>query len=189
MHGSTGHDQITDAGQAPKGFHLAAHLHTEPGDFRNAPGNEGGLRIVSVAQTIRDARCQCDDVLQRCTDLNTLHIRIDVYTEAGQHEGILNFPGRCLGMGRGHNGGGDQTRNLLRVGRTGQHRHIRLGKHLLQNVCHGHHASLFDTLCHRNQDLALPDIGLHFLCRAPNIYRRNCHHQQLTFLHHLLQIA
>ena len=62
MHGGTGDDQVTHAGQSRKGFSAAAQGHAQAGDLRQAAGHQGGLGIVAEAHAVTDPGTEGDDV-------------------------------------------------------------------------------------------------------------------------------
>ena len=70
MDAGAGHDQISDAGKPGKALDPAAHLHSQPCDLRNPPGDQRRLGVVAVTQPVRDSGRQGDYIFQGTAQFN-----------------------------------------------------------------------------------------------------------------------
>ena len=65
VHAGAGNDQVPDSGQATERLKGPAHADTKLCDLVNPPGNQRSLCIISITQSICNARCQSNDIFQR----------------------------------------------------------------------------------------------------------------------------
>lgn len=66
--------QIADAGQPHEGFRAPAQRHAKPCHFREATGHQRRACIKSEPQSIANARCNRNDILDRAADFDADHI-------------------------------------------------------------------------------------------------------------------
>src|SRR5699024_5407483 len=81
VHAGTGNDQISNTGQSDKTLDLSSHLHAKPGDLRDPSCDQRCLRVIAVAETVRDTGCQSDHIFQRASQLDPEYIRACIDTE------------------------------------------------------------------------------------------------------------
>ena len=192
MHTGGSNDEVSDAGQARKGVDIAAHGHAQPGDLRNAAGDEGGAGVVAVAQARGDAHAQGDDILHGTAQLHALDIRVGVNAHAGVVEHLLHIPGGLLVRAGRDDGGGQINRHFLRVGGAGKrHQTHALGAALFaqlvgQDLRHGHQGVGLHALGHIHDDLPVGHIGPGLGRRAPHEDRRHGKHQNILVRAHFL---
>jgi hypothetical protein len=101
-----GEDQVADTGETGESFTAASAGDGEPGDLRNAAGDEGGGGVVAEADSGGDAGGDGDDVLERAAQLDTDDIRGRVEAEGFRGELLLDAGGDvAVAKGDGYGGG------------------------------------------------------------------------------------
>ena len=148
-----GNDQIAHARKSGEGLRQTAELHAETCHFRKAAGNDCGPGIVAIAKTMRDARCQRNDIFQSTAEFNTFYIGIGIDTHYRVGEDALHlFRQRDI-----RTGGDDRGRKIfcdfLRMGRAGQCDHPCLRDLGVNHFTHRHQGIGFDSLCDIRNDL------------------------------------
>ena len=192
MHTGRGDDKVADARQTRERVDIAAHGHAQPGDLRDAAGNEGGAGIVPVAQAGGDAHAQRDDVLHGTAELHALDVLVgvDAHDAVGEH--LLHELCRLHVRAGRDDGGGQVDGHLFGVGGAGQRHQVHLLRAALpaqligQNLRHGVQGVRLDALGHIHDDLPLGHIGPGLGSRGAHEDRRHRKQQDVLVPAHFL---
>ena len=182
------HDQITDSRKSGEAFHRAPHLDSQSRDLRNSSGNQRRFCIVAVSHTVRNSGRQRNDILKRASKFHAKHIRTGIHTEHFIHEHLLQILGRLFLLRPHYHAGRKSSPDLLRMARSGQDCHVRLGNLLLNLLRKRHQSTFFDSLRHIHDYLSVRDVRAHTACRIPRKRRRHGQYDKILSLQRTFHI-
>ena len=84
-------DEIAHAREPGEGQRLAAERDAEPRELREAAGDERGLRVVAVVETVGHAGTDRQHVLERARDLAPDDVGVRVHAKRRRHEQLLQL--------------------------------------------------------------------------------------------------
>ena len=85
----TGSHQVPDSGQTSECERLAAHRHTQAGDFHQRPGDECGKRVRTEAESGGRPGCDRHDIFDRPRHFGTDNIGVGVHAKGRCHKDWL----------------------------------------------------------------------------------------------------
>ena len=186
----TGYDQITDPGQAVKGFHLCTHFLTKSSYLRDSPGDQCCLSVISISKTVCSTCCQCDHIFQCSAKFYPKDIRRCIHTEYRAHKNTLKVFRSFLCMCADHTGCRKSAPYFFRMAWTGKYSYISLRDLFFDHLTEGFQCLFLDAFCNIDDLLILADKRCHFVCSTPDIrggYCQNCYIHILKRTLHISQ--
>ena len=154
----TGDNQVAYAGESRQGLPSGTHGDSQAGHFRQSPGHEHGLGVVSVAQACDHTGTQGNDVFQSAAQLGTDGIGTGVDPKALGHEGILDKFGKAPVIAGGQAPGGHLPGHFLRMAGAGEGHHLVAG-FLGHDLAHAQQTSFLNALGDGDHDGIRLNVG------------------------------
>ena len=115
-------DQVAHSGEAGERLGARAERLAEPRHLREAARDQRRLAVVAEVEPVEGAGGERDHVLRGGAELDADDVRIDVRTEDGGVDGVLELAREEAVLARDHGRGRQAARDLLRHVRAGEHR-------------------------------------------------------------------
>ncbi len=156
LRAGTGRHQVTDAGQATEGEHLAAEGDAQPPQLGQAPRDEHGAGVVPETQPVTDPGGDGHHVLGGAGDLTPDDVGAHIGTERARvHQPLHAARQRLVGEGD-HAGRRVALRHLAGQVRTGQHAGGHPRQHLGHHLGHAQVGPHLDSLGQAHHGLDPP---------------------------------
>nr|BFE71146.1 hypothetical protein GCM10020092_044470 [Actinoplanes digitatis] len=138
--------QVAHSGQPGERVRLAAHRDRQRGQLGESAGDHPGPGVVADAETLRDARGDGHDVLQRTADLAADHVVVGVHPQQAAPEHLLDRGGDGEVLRGDHGGRRHARHDLLGQVGAGERGGRMPRKHLLDHLGHPQQRVAFETL-------------------------------------------
>ena len=185
----TSHDQVADPGQAVKGFHLRPHFFTKSSYFRDSPGDQCRLGIISISKAVGSTCCQCDHIFQCSAKFHPKDIRCCIHAEHRAHKNTLKVFRSFLCMCADHTGCRKSASYFFRMAWTGKYSYITLRDFFFNHLAKCFQCLFLNTFCNID-DLLVPAYKrCHLVCSTPDIRGSYCQNCYIHILKRTLQIC